>query len=251
MTIAEINFSTYEHSVKAALQHIGADKVFAGQTAILLKPNLVNDAPHPVTTPANFCGAVIKYIRSCSDAQMVIAEGCGDAVLETTEVFDRLGYTKLSKQYDIPLIDLNDAPLKTLTNKKCSVFPKMHLPEIAFTHFIISLPVLKAHSLAVMTGTLKNMMGFAPPQYYSGKFGIWKKAVFHENMHQSIIDLNRYITPDLTIMDASIGLAEYHLGGRQCRPPVNKILAGLDPVQVDRRAAELLYFDWKNIMHLK
>ncbi len=69
-------------------------------------------------------------------------------------------------------------------------------------------------------------------------------------MHQSILDLNKYRTPDLTLLDASTGMAEYHLGGPQCEPPVNKILAGFNPVEVDRKAAELLGLDWKTIPHL-
>ncbi|MBF0226551.1 MAG: DUF362 domain-containing protein [Desulfobacterales bacterium] len=117
-------------------------------------------------------------------------------------------------------------------------------------NYIMSVPVLKAHSLSEITGSLKNMMGFAPPKYYSGRYGIWKKAVFHNNMHRSIKDLNSYRTPDLTLMDASIGLAEYHLGGPECDPPVNKIIAGFDPLEVDRKAAGFLGLDWRNIGHL-
>ena len=94
------------------------------------------------------------------------------------------------------------------------------------------------------------MMGLAPPKYYSGRYGTWKKAVFHERMQQSVIDLNRYRSPDLTVMDATIGLPEFHLGGRQSDPPVNKILAGFEPVELDRKAAELLQLDWREIGHL-
>jgi uncharacterized protein (DUF362 family) len=127
----------------------------------------------------------------------------------------------------------------------------MHLPEIAFTHTIISVPVLKAHSLAGITGTLKNMLGFAPPAHYSGRYGGWKKAVFHGRMQQSIVDLNRYIAPDLTIMDASVGMAEYHLGGPECDPPVARIVAGCNPWAVDRAAARLLGLDWRDIGHVR
>ena len=80
---------------------------------------------------------------------------------------------------------------------------------------------------------------------------MWKKAVFHGHMHQAIIDLNRYRSADLSLMDASVGLAEYHLGGRKCSPPANKIIAGFNPKAVDREAAALLGFDWNSIPHLK
>ncbi len=250
LTQATVDFKTYTDSVKKVLDSIKADKILANQSRILLKPNLVNDSPPPVTTPVEFCESVLQYVQACSSAKIIIAEGCGDQHLETDEIFKKLGYNNLSKKYDVTLMDLNTAPLEKLENKKCPVFPNMYLPKIAFTHYIISLPVLKAHSLSDITGALKNMMGFAPPEHYSGKYGIWKKATFHNNMHQSIIDLNTHRCPDLSIMDASVGLAEYHLGGRLCDPPVGKLIAGFNSVELDRTAAGLLGFNWKDIPHL-
>ena len=162
----------------------------------------------------------------------------------------RLGYKEMSQQHGIRLIDLNSEPLKKLTDERCTFFTEMYLPEIAFTHFIISVPVLKAHSLATVTGTMKNMMGFAPPKYFSGQSGVWKKAAFHQDMHQAITDLNRYRSPDLSVLDATIGLSEYHLGGATCDPPISKLLAGYDPLAVDQMGAGLLGLDWKKIQHL-
>lgn len=45
-------------------------------------------------------------------------------------------------------------------------------------------------------------------------------------------------------------LYNYHLGGRQCQPPVNKIIAGFDAKEVDRISAGLLELNWKEIQHL-
>lgn len=251
MALAKIEFTSYDESVKKAFDEINAKDILADQSSILIKPNLVNASPHPVTTPAQCCKAIIKYIWSCSKADIVIAEGCGDSSLETTDIFKQLGYIKMAERYGISLIDLNASPLRGLENTDCPCFPEIYLPEIAFTHFIISVPVLKAHSYSIITGTMKNMIGFAPPKYYSGTFGTWKKAAFHEDMHQAIIDLNRYRQPDMTLMDATVGLADFHLGGRKCHPPVNMLLAGFDPVEVDREAAMLLGIDWGRIPHLK
>lgn len=250
MTLAIESFTTYEETVNKALDLIGAKKVLAEQQAVLIKPNLINDAPHPVTTPAKCCEAVIRYVRNCSHAEIVIGEGCGDSRLETDDVFKRLGYDSLAKKYQVALIDLNHASLVKKSCDDCSVFNEMILPEIAFSHFLISVPVLKAHSLATITGTLKNMIGFAPPRHYSGRYGSWKKALFHGDMQQTILDLNRYILPDLTVMDATIGLADFHLGGNTCSPPINKIVAGFNPYEVDRQAAAFLGFDWRDILHL-
>lgn len=250
MKTVTVDFHSNHESVAIGLDMINARGILAKQRDILIKPNLVNDSKHPVTTSPDFCDAVIDYVRACSKADIIIAEGCGEQSLETHQIFNKLGYTDLAKRKNVELVDLNNAELVKLEDKNCPYFPEMYLPKIAFSHFIISLPVLKAHSLAVITGTMKNMVGFAPPKYYEGKFGVWKKAVFHGTMHQAIIDLNKYRTPDLSIMDASIGLKDHHLRGRHCDPPIKKVIAGFDSLQVDREAANLLGIDWREISHL-
>jgi uncharacterized protein (DUF362 family) len=249
--IAEIEFASYAESVPQALDAIGAAEVLKQQAAVLVKPNLINASPFPITTAPECVEAVIRYVRACSEAVIVVGEGCGDPKLETDEAFDRLGYRELARRHQVELVDLNHAPLRRLENADCPVFREMYLPEIALSHYLVSVPVLKAHSFAEMTGTLKNMIGLAPPQYYSGRFGTWKKAVFHRKMHQSILDLNRYRTPDLSLMDATVGMPDYHLGGAHCDPPLGKLIAGFDPVAVDRRSAELLGLRWRRIAHLR
>ncbi|QTA90378.1 DUF362 domain-containing protein [Desulfonema magnum] len=249
MNFATTNFLSYQKSVPDVLDKISAKDILSKQHSILIKPNLVNSSPFPVTTSVKCCEAIVNYIKASSDADIVIAEGAGDATHETYEIFDLLGYTDLAERQGIELADLNHARLRKLENKARPVFLEMYLPEIAFTHFIISVPVLKAHSLAVVTGTLKNMMGLAPPRYYSGQ-GPWKKALFHERLHEAIIDLNTYRSPDLSVMDASVGLADFHLGGRECSPPAGKLIAGFDPLETDREAANLLGIDWKTVPHL-
>lgn len=250
MSVATVEFLSYQESVAKALDLINADRILAQTSAVLIKPNLVNASPHPVTTPASCCEAIIAYVKTCSKAKIVVAEGTGDASLETQEVFELLGYTQLASRTGISLVDLNTEPLQKLEDHRCPYFPEIYLPKIAFTHFIISVPVLKAHSLASITGTLKNMMGFAPPKYYASGYRNWKKAMFHGDVQQAIIDLNRYRTPDLSVMDASVGLPDFHLGGRHCSPPVGKIIAGFDPQMLDREAAKLLGLNWMKIPHL-
>ncbi len=242
-------FVSYNDSVPKVLDAVGADRIFSEQDHILLKPNLVNDSAFPVTTSPDCCKAVINYIQNCSSATISIAEGCGDAYMDTDEVYERLGYTRLAQDADVELIDLNTADLTMVENSDNSIFPAMFLPKIIFNTFIISLPVLKAHSLAGITCTLKNMMGAAPPKHYSGD-GFWKKSLFHEHIQESIVELNRFRTPDLTLLDATIGLADYHLGGPTCRPPVGKMVVSDNPQKIDQCAATLLGFDPDTILHI-
>jgi uncharacterized protein (DUF362 family) len=249
-SVVSKTYTSYAISVDPCMAAAGAAALLAEGRPVMLKPNLVNDSPHPVTTSPAFCEAVIAFVRQHTDAPVVIAEGCGDAGLNTQDVFARLGYQDLARRHDVDLLDLNSAPLIRRMDPNCQLFPEMWLPEAVFDHLLISLPVLKAHSLCRFTGSMKNMMGLAPPKHYAGQFGSWKKAAFHHRLDQAIVDLNHYRCPDFTVMDASVGLADYHLGGARCEPPVNRILAGADSRALDREAATLLGLDWKGVGHL-
>lgn len=250
MASVSVPFESYDASVAEALDRIGAAAVFAQQSRILLKPNLINADPHPVTTPAACCEALVRYIRSCSQARIVIAEGCGVPEISTAEIFARLGYAALARRWNLDLVDLNTASLRKVTNPDGVRYTSLMLPDIALTHYLVSVPVLKAHSLADLTGAMKNMMGLLPPAHY-GRGGAWRKAAFHDDLHQSILDLNRCRPPDLSLMDASLGLATFHLGGPTCNPPAARIIAGDDARAVDCRAASLLGLDWRRIPHLR
>jgi uncharacterized protein (DUF362 family) len=249
-SVSVVEFASYDRSVPEAFDGIGAGPVLGRQKAVLVKPNLVESLPPPITTPVECVEAVIRYVRSVSTAEIVVAEGCGAASHGTDRCFRDLGYVEMAARLGVRLVDLNSEPTEVLRNPACRVFPEFHMPRIAMTHYVISVPVLKAHSLAIITGTMKNMMGFAPPAHYQ-QGGHWKKSAFHVRMQESIVDLVRHRAPDLSLMDARVGMPDHHLGGSECSPPVCRLVAGFNPLAVDRAAAGLLGLDWKKIPHLR
>jgi uncharacterized protein (DUF362 family) len=136
-----------------------------------------------------------------------------------------------------------------MQNSKCRRWPEMYLPKVIFESFLISVPVLKAHSLAGVTLTMKNMIGLTPPAHYQ-QGGPWKKASFHQGIQEAVFDLNRYRTPDFTLLDATIGMQEAHLWGPTCDPPPNRLAASYDPVAIDSYGCRLLGIKWNTIGHL-
>jgi len=242
-------FETFGESLPLALEAIGAREILARQKNIIIKPNLVNDAPPPVTLPVEAAMVLTRWLQNQTDARIILAEGTGDRLHSTIKVFDHLGYMDLAEHYDLKLIDLNEAPVVELQRDDCSVFPQFYLPEILTDCFVISFAVLKEHSLADVTLSMKNMVGCAPPRFYQ-QGGQWKKSAFHRHIHEAVLDLNRYRKPDLALIDASVGMTEHHIHGRPCDPSPNKLIAGFDPVAVDAAGALLLGQDWRQIPHI-
>jgi uncharacterized protein (DUF362 family) len=246
--LGTVDFHGYPKSVPELMELLEAGPILASVRRVVIKPNLVKAAAPPVTTPVALVAAIVDYVREVSDAKIVVAEGCGAPVYSTHRPFRKLGYTELADEKGLGLVDLNHTELVKLQDSRCRLFPVFMMPRLVMESFLISVPVLKKHSLANVTLTMKNMFGCAPPEHYGGL--VWKKSKFHQNLHRSIFEMNLYRTPDLTILDASVGLARYHLGGPKCRPPVRKLIGGFDPVAVDAHGAELLCLHWKQVEHI-
>lgn len=225
------------------------DRAVAHVENILIKPNLVEAVPPPVTTPVELVTLLVDYLQGITDAKIMIGEGTGALHYDTWHPFEELGYMALAEEKGIELVDLNTEACREISIKRCRRWPVMFLPEIALDSFLISVPVLKVHTLAGVTLTMKNMMGLAPPAHYRHGQS-WKKSAFHQGIQEAIADLNRYRAPDFTLLDATVGMAEAHLYGLHCRPPVGIVAAGHDPVAMDAYGASLLGRDWRDIGHI-
>jgi uncharacterized protein (DUF362 family) len=245
-----INYKSWSESVAKLLENSGLAELLPDGKKILLKPNLVTNDPPPITTPVDFTRAVSDFILSVKpDAQIIIAEGCGATEYDTFTPFKELGYKKLADEKGFELIDLNTAPLVKLSKPECKRWPEFFMPQVIMESFLISLPVLKAHSIADVTLTMKNMMGAAPPEHYNA--GSWQKSAFHSQMHEAIFDMNRYRTPDFTVLDATIGMRDAHLWGPSCDPEPRLLAASVDPVAIDAFGTGVLKRKWKQIGHIK
>ncbi len=218
---------------------------------ILLKPNLVSTQPPPVTTPVALVEALIAALQDqVPHCRITVAEGTGAIDHDTFDCFQSLGYDKMAIRLGVELLDLNTEPLVCKTNKDCPRLPEIYLPALLDEVFLLSVPVLKAHSMAGVTLTMKNMMGCVPPSHYR-RGNSWGKSALHEQLDQAIVDLNRYRTPDFTVLDCTIGMAEAHLWGKWCNPPVGLLAASADPVAIDSYGSDLLGRDWRTIDHIR
>ena len=245
------HYSTWSKTIGPLLKKAQLSEALRAKDRVLIMPNLVEILQPPITTPVG----IIEEIVNCIQADLphiaiLIGEGSGALEYTTMDTFDALGYLSMAREKGVTLIDLNEAPLTHFRNSKCRRWPEMHLPEILFDVFLISVPVLKAHSLAGVTLTMKNMMGAVPPKYYQ-QGGHWKKASFHQNIQEAVFDLNQYRTPDFTVLDATVGMQEAHLWGPTCNPPHNIVAASFDPVAIDSYGTNLLKRRWQDIGHIK
>jgi uncharacterized protein (DUF362 family) len=242
--VSKVKFTDYETSVAKALNLVKAAVKLPQTGLIIIKPNLTNADPPPVTTNVKAVEAAYKYCKSYSKAEIAIGEGCGSGI--TIDIFRANGYTKLAEKYGIRLIDFNEDKAIVLKNKDTLQLKQVYIPEIVKDAFVISLPVLKDHCFTTTTIAMKNMFGIAPAPFYRGS---WNKSKLHSpSTHKSVVDMCLYKKPDLCLVDASVALSGSHLSGKSRK--LGLILASFDPVAIDAVGSELLGHDPKKIQYL-
>ena len=243
--VAKVKYTDYNSSIFRALDLISAGNNLPNTGLIIIKPNLTNSDKPPVTTNVEAVEAVYNYCKKHCSAEIVIGEGCGSGT--TADTFRINGYNKLAEKYSIRLIDFNKEKAVLVKSSNALVLKEFYMPEIVQNSFIISVPILKDHSFTKTTIAMKNMFGIAPEPYYHGS---WNKSKLHSpSTHKSVVDVCSYKKPDLSVVDAVVGLKGMHLSGTHKR--YDTILAGFDPVAVDAVGSDILGHSPKYIEYLR
>lgn len=232
--VIKAEFSGYAKTIRPALDKLGAAEILPRNGLIIIKPNLTNISPPPITTPVEAVKAILEYCRDQTSAEVAIGEGCGNGT--TMDCFEANGYTALANREGVRLIDFNEEDYEVVERDDTLQLKRFCLPKIARDAFIISAPVLKDHSMTVTTIAMKNMFGLAPAPCYQGS---WNKSKLHTpSTDQSIVDICTYKKPGLSVVDASTALIGSHLSGTPKK--IGFILTGFDPVAVDTLGTRLL-----------
>ena len=212
---------------------------------ILIKPNLCTDVDVTgvATTKVDIVETLIRLVlEEDEDVAIRIVESDSESKF-ADDAFEKLGYNTLAEKYrkqgaDVALINLSHEPLVTVEFSG-SYFERPKWPKILTVGgSFLSLAVAKTHSLTMVTGVMKNLFGVLPRK---------DQSVYHSAINEVIVDLNRFVKPDLSIVDARTGL-EGVLRGRTRE--VNTIIVGRKPASVDAVMASIMGFNPESIRHL-
>lgn len=225
-----------------------------GIERVLIKPNIVSYERYPTTTHPDVVRACLKNLDGYN-GKILVADGPAPDAGDTEKIVENHELKNVCDEFGAPLIDLLGA--KMLKMKTSRGF-KLNISGY-YKSFIISLPVLKSHKTAGITGALKNQFGFLAKR---------ERALFHmkfgkrrlKDIHLGITELNTIIKPNLFIVDAIqtlIGANEIRHGGKL--RDAGYMLAGKDPVSLDIVGFGILKslderlsgMDLEDILHIK
>ena len=224
-----------EKMIEKGLNALGIDPY---KDKVVIKPNLIINRPYPVTTSPKTVEYLINYFTGKAN-EILIAEGSGMCRGGTNKAFLDLGYVELAERHGVPLVDLNEDDYEILKNREALKLREFKFPLTLKNAFLISAAVLKRHSMAMVSLSLKNMMGAT----------IGRKARFHVlGLTKSIVDINLYTKPDLALIDG-IESSGKELGGEVTR--YDLLIFSEDLVAADAVGANTLGLDPLSVPHIK
>lgn len=213
-------------ATKKALRLVNFKRCVKNKEKIVIKPNLCLALPSwmGITTDVEVVRGILEMLPH--PEQAVVVEGASEA----TKAFEVNRYHELTKEYGTKLVDLNRGSFKVVFVHRHFRLKRIKVSESALnSDFIISVGKLKPHSVAMTTGTLKNMMGVCPKD---------ERLKIHAWLPWSLLDLLSVIHPNFGVIDGVIA-NEYNEGDPH---PIKMgiILAGTDCVAVDAIASWIM-----------
>ncbi|MCL1997016.1 MAG: DUF362 domain-containing protein [Defluviitaleaceae bacterium] len=206
--------------------------------AVAIKPNLVLASPpeNGATTHPEVLEGIICFLKDFGITKIKIMESSAVGN-DTKKAYKVCGYEYLTKKYNVPLVDLKNAPHKTLNHSGLDI----QIAEAAFeTDFFINVPVLKAHCQTRFTCCLKNLKGCIPEK---------EMRRFHAlGLHKPIAALASLLPVHYCVVDGICGDLSFEEGGSPVE--ANRIIAGRDSLLIDSFCAELIGYKPQDIGYL-
>jgi uncharacterized protein (DUF362 family) len=227
-----------------AIREIGGMKTFvkAGQV-VVVKPNIGWDSPPERAANTNplVVGKIVEHCKAAGAKKVIVFDNTCD---EWTRCYKNSGIEAAVKKAGGELVTGKDESMYhevEIPNGKILKRAKVH-ELVLNSDVFINVPVLKNHGGAVMSLTMKNLMGV-----------VWDRGYWHKNgLHQCIADFATFCKPDLNIIDGFNVMKRNGPRGVSVDDVVNmkyQILTK-DMVAADTAAVKIFGLDVSRVKHI-
>jgi uncharacterized protein (DUF362 family) len=263
VSIVKIKDDRVDLAVEKAIDLLGGIKsITKGMHKIMLKPNLVADDPNSTTKPVVI--RTLATLMKTAGKEVLIGEGSAAAgginadnngvyftrkpeLLDKLQqqVFDKLGYTEMAKELNIPLINLHTGEMVEVEIPDAHLFKKLTIHKsLSEIDLLCSVPMMKTHALATVTLGMKNLIGLYPGSAYCSV-----RSCVHEMGENAgspgvafeILDMVKANKLGLTVIDGSMAME----GDGPSMGPLVKmdvIIAGTNSLATDMVGAAIMGF---------
>lgn len=212
---------------------------------VLLKVNLIGPQPpeSAAVTHAEFVRAVVRLLKPLG-CNVWIGDSSGGAIggkAQTGRSFAVSGIEAVAQEEGAVIKNFDREGLVEVKTANGMV---MYLAKPVFdADFLINLPKLKTHLLALYTGAVKNLYGCVPGLM---KAEYHKQAQSAREFGEVLCDINKHVKPGLNIMDGVVAMDGQ--GPTTGHPySAGKLLVSADPLALDTVAVRMLGKDIREL----
>jgi len=220
-----------------------------GNRQVLIKPNFVSTSSQLSATHVEAVMGILDFLKPFYKKTAIITESPAGG--PAAKGYENYGYTKLTRDYDVTLHELDSDRHRTfhLLDKQLRPTPvRMARMLCDPEYYVISAAVLKTHNAVVATLGLKNII-LGGALKIDGKSD---KRKFHQGtklINYNLYRLAEHVRPHLTVIDGFQGMQG---NGPTGGTPVDSrvAIAGTDFVAADRIAMDVMGIDFADVAYL-
>lgn len=225
--------------LESALKLIDVERLITPQDKVLIKPNYVV-AKHPstgLTTDSRILESIIEFVKGCGVKDIVVGEGGSG---NTDRAFDVVGIREVTTKQNVRLVNLNRDSRINIKIPNALALKEVGVARTALeSTCIINVPKLKIHHMAVVTLSMKNLMGLILP-----------KNIMHGQLHEKIVDLSSVFKDKvkINIIDGLVGGEIDETTGSPVK--MDLLITGKDMVAVDTVSTAIMGIDPRKVKYI-
>jgi uncharacterized protein (DUF362 family) len=219
-----------------------------GQT-VVMKPNVFAPRPAPTTTDPRVVVAVGELAREAGAGRVIVAEGRSISTARyrseansTRACFQVTGTAEAVEKAGFDIVYLEEDEFVEVELPDAQVLREAHVARtILEADVFINLPVMKIHSLTLVTLAIKNLHGVV-----SDYDKLYQHCYRDLALARKLTDLLRIRRIDLNLLDGLLGQeADHAADGRPVE--MGLILASRDAVALDAVAGAVMGLDPRDV----
>jgi len=213
-----------------------------GGKTVVLKPNVFAPRGAPTTTDPRVVVAVGELCREAGAGRVVVAEGRSISTAKyrkgansTRQCFEAVGMSQAVEAAGLDVVYLEEDEFVEVEVPGAQVLHTAHVPRtILEADVFVNLPVMKIHSLTLVTLAIKNLHGII-----SDYDKLYRHCYRELALARKLTDILRIRRIDLNVMDALVAQEADHAADGL---PVEMglILASCDAVALDAVAGAVM-----------
>jgi len=241
--LAVASGSSPEKITQAAIEALGGMGRFISRgDIVVVKPNMAWDRTPEQAATTN-PEVVSTVVRMCLEAGAKRVKVFDRPVNDPRRCYIQSGIAEAVRRLGVEVPYMDERKFRDMSIRGDVLKSWPIYTEVIEADKIINIPIAKHHGLAKLTMSMKNWMGVMGGS----------RNKIHQKLDASLVDLARFIKPQLSILDAyRILLDNGPQGGNLADvKKMDTVIAGVDQVAIDAYGATLFGMEGKDLGYVR